>query len=236
MNEYFQSQHQQLVFPPAYFLYETYQLDYGLYYSDGLATAGEIVDSIKKHLQPGTGIAILDWGCGPGRITRHLPGLLPPGSQVFGTDYNKKYIQWCTHNIPGISWTVNDINPPLPFGAESFDAVIGLSIFTHLAESNHPAWVKELHRITKPGGIIYLTTQGNAFRTKLTSEEIQLFDAGKLVMRKTRREGHRLYSTFHPVAYMQNLFSPFFEICELVEGSNLQPDEPAQDTWILAKK
>ncbi len=237
VNQRFQSEHLEIVFPPDYFLYETYQLDYDLYYNDGLATAGEIIDSIKKFRNLNESeFSILDWGCGPGRITRHLPKFLSPGSKVFGTDYNKKYIQWCQRNIPGIHWSINGLNPPLPFGPESFDAVIGLSVFTHLAEPSHIKWVEELHRITKRSGIVYLTTQGSAFLNKLTANEIRLFENGSLVEREIKREGHRLYSTFHPSSYMQNLFSSLFEICELVEGSNLQTDEPSQDTWILKKK
>jgi len=236
-NQRFHLEHRDIVFPPDYFLYETYQLDYDLYYNDGLVTAGEIIEWIRKFRNLNEpGFSILDWGCGPGRITRHLPNLLPAGSEVFGTDYNKKYIQWCQTNIAGIRWCVNDLNPPLPFKEESFDAVIGLSVFTHLAEPSHSVWMKELHRITKRGGIVYLTTQGSGFQSKLTANEIRLFENGSLVEREIKREGHRLYSTFHPLSYMQNLFGSFFEICELVEGSNLQADQPVQDTWILKKK
>jgi SAM-dependent methyltransferase len=237
MNKRFKQQHEQLVFPPSYFLYETYQLDYDLYYNDGLVTAGEIIDTIKKYkseIKPG--FAMLDWGCGPGRITRHLPNLLPTSSAVFGTDYNKEYIEWCKKNIPGINWNHNNLHPPLHYELNSFDAIIGLSVFTHLAEESHAKWMEELYRITRKGGIIYLTTQGNAFRDKLTSAERQIFDKGNLVVRENKREGHRLFSAFHPVSYMQNLINPLFEICELVEGSNLQASGPSQDTWILKKK
>ena len=236
-NQRFRKKHKQFAFPPAYFLYETYQLDYDLYYNDGLVTAGEIVDSIKKYrTEIGSGFAILDWGCGPGRITRHLPNLLPSGSLVFGTDYNQEYIQWCEKNIPGINWSINNIYPPLDFESDFFDAIIGLSVFTHLAEESHAKWIEELYRITRAAGIIYLTTQGKAFRNKLTPAEINIFEKGSLVVRENKREGHRLFSAFHPVSFMQNLFSSRFEICELMEGSNLRTGESSQDIWILKKK
>ena len=43
-NQRFQLKHHEIIFPPDYFLYETYQLDYDLYYNDGLVTAGEIIE------------------------------------------------------------------------------------------------------------------------------------------------------------------------------------------------
>jgi 2-polyprenyl-3-methyl-5-hydroxy-6-metoxy-1,4-benzoquinol methylase len=237
MNSRFKKQHAQFEFPPPYFIYETYQLDYDRYYNDGLVTAGEIIDAIKKY-KPGIGpgFAILDWGCGPGRITRHLPGFLPSGSSVHGTDYNAQYVSWCQQNIPGIDWTTNTLHPPLNFGEETFDAIIGLSVFTHLAESSHSSWLKELHRICRQDGILLLTTQGIAFRNKLIASEIKSFDEGNIVVRENKLEGHRLFSAFHPPSTMQRLFQPWFHICELSEGSNLQGDEPSQDIWILKKR
>src|SRR4030095_17031467 len=103
MNRKFKNQHAQFVFPPPYFIYETYQLDYDRYYNDGLATAGEIIDSIKKFKPAiGSGFSILDWGCGPGRITRHLHKYLPGDAEIYASDYNVEYIEWCKKNISGI--------------------------------------------------------------------------------------------------------------------------------------
>jgi SAM-dependent methyltransferase len=230
-------EHPQFPFPPPYFIYEAYQLDYKLYYQDGRGTASEIIESIKKYsnkfISP---VNLLDWGCGPGRITRHMPDFLPTGSKVFGTDYNSEYIRWCQENIPQISWSINAIYPPLKFPDNSFDAVIGLSVFTHLSSTGQQRWIDELYRIMRNNGILYMTTQGNAFRGKLSSSEKKEFDKGGLVERKTTREGHRLFSTFNPVNYMRNLIGDQFEVCELVEGSNLHALHPQQDIWVVKKK
>ena len=39
--------------------------------------------------------------------------------------------------------------------------MIGLSVLTHLDEDNQFFYLKELNRITKPGGIIILSTHGD---------------------------------------------------------------------------
>jgi SAM-dependent methyltransferase len=236
-NRKFMDEHPQFPFPPPYFIYEAYQLNYELYYHDGQGTAKEIIESIKKYSNSYTApLKILDWGCGPGRITRHMPDFLAAESKVFGTDYNAEYIHWCQQNIPQISWSINSVYPPLNFADDSFDAVVGLSVFTHLSSTAQQKWIAELYRIMQKNAILYITTQGNAFREKLSSGEKKEFDKGSVVERKTIREGHRLFSTFHPVNYVRNLLEWGFEVCELVEGSNLHVSQPQQDIWILKKK
>jgi len=108
----------------------------------------------------------LDWGCGPARIIRHLPKLLP-NTSLYGTDYNAKSIAWNKANFQKISFELNNINPPTSFEDGFFDAIYGLSIFTHLSEENHFNWISELYRISSPGAILILTTHGQAYREKL---------------------------------------------------------------------
>jgi hypothetical protein len=41
-----------------------------------------------------------------------------------------------------------------------FDAIIGYSVFTHLESDLQHAWLKELKRITMPGGLLYVSVHG----------------------------------------------------------------------------
>ena len=151
-NIAFRKENPDFVLPPEFFIYETYRLNYRWYYEDGKNTAGEIVTLFSKHFNLlDSGTRILDWGCGPGRIVRHLPSLLP-NSKVYGTDYNNDYINWCKKNLNGINFSFNKIDPPMHFEGSFFNVVIGLSIFTHLSERNHFDWISELHRVVKFGG------------------------------------------------------------------------------------
>ena len=128
-------------------------------------------------------IKILDWGCGPGRIIRHLPGIIGNGCEYFGTDYNSKSIKWCSQNLTGIIFNNNSLKAELPYDNDFFSAIYGISIFTHISEQLHFDWYNELYRVLKPNGIMLLTTQGDNFKVKLTGKELDKYNNGKLVSR-----------------------------------------------------
>ena len=233
-NSAFKKQHSDFVLPPEFFIYETYRLNYKWYYEDGKNTAKEIVTLFSKHFDIyRLGARILDWGCGPGRIIRHFPFLLP-NAEIHGTDYNEKYIRWCNENLKGIKFSINKVDPPTFYEDSFFDAVIGLSIFTHLSGENHFGWINELHRIIKPRGKLLITTQGKGYYSKLTESEKKLFDSGLLVTRKYLDEGNRLYSSFQPPEFMVKLISGKFESVEYLPGK-IEDNEPLQDSWLLRK-
>ncbi len=228
MNRAFLQNHPHIKFPPPYYIYETYRLNYQEYYEDGLETARELADIVRKHKS--TEGRWLDWGCGPGRITRHLPDVLA-NMQIYGSDYNTGYIEWCRQHIKNVEFSLNQLNPPLPYHNEFFDVVSGLSIFTHLSQQNHIDWFKELYRIINKEGILLITLQGEAFREKLLKEELVKFDNGDLVIREYQKQGHRLFSTFHPKQAILDLVKDKFALKEIIYGS-----EPfSQEIWILKK-
>jgi len=233
-NREFRLQNPTLTLPPDFFVYETYRLNLKEYYFDGQATAKEILYLMQAHRDLlKLGIRILDWGCGPARIVRHLPSLLPQ-AEIHGADYNNKYINWCRSELQGIKFTLNYIDPPMDYPDLFFDAVIGVSIFTHLSTARHISWISELYRITKPAGIIFITTQGIACRTKLTLRERSQFDKGVLVTRPYSREGNRLFSSFQPPEFMKKLLAGRFEVVDFFPAVT-DEQEPSQDTWLLKK-
>jgi 2-polyprenyl-3-methyl-5-hydroxy-6-metoxy-1,4-benzoquinol methylase len=234
-NEEFKKEHPGFVLPPEFFIYETYRLNYKWYHGDGKNTAKEIVAVLSNQFDvsvPGT--RVLDWGCGPGRIVRHFPALLP-NAAVYGTDYNEEYIEWCNGNLKGINFSVNKIDPPTGYPGNFFDVVIGLSILTHLSEKAHHDWIHELHRIVKPGKFVFITTQGKAYYSKLSATEKKLFDENRIVIRDYSNEGNRLYSSFQPVGFIKKLLEEKFHIVENIPGQ-LKEGEPVQDIWLLQKK
>jgi SAM-dependent methyltransferase len=231
-NRLFRQQYPDVPMPPDFFVYETYRLNLQEYYDDGKTVATEILTLLGQAtdlIQHSP--VILDWGCGPGRITRHLPVLLP-GAKVMGCDYNKKYVAWCEQYLTGIRFFQNGIDPPLEVSDHSLDALIGISIFTHLSAKNHIAWMDELYRVLKKGGAAFITTQGEAYKPVLLPAELESFNKGELVIRENFKEGNRLFAAFEPPAYIHQLIKDKFEVLQFIPAKN---SEPSQDCWVLRK-
>ena len=148
-NKLFRKTYPQVALPSDYLIYESFQLDYHKYYLDSRETAQWLIRHFAKHILL-EDKKILDWGCGPGRIIRHLPELIGNKCEFYGTDYNKDSIAWCSKNIPNVSFNLNSLEAKLPWPDNTFDVIYGISIFTHLSENMHFAWLKELVRILKP--------------------------------------------------------------------------------------
>jgi len=238
-NAAFKRAHPEFVLPPDYLLYESYGMRYAAYAEGGKQAAKWLLEQVTPWLRNDVGntlrpLSVLDWGCGPARIIRHLPTLLPPGSRVFGTDYNAQTIDWCQQNLPNLSFNHNGSEAKLPYVDAQFDLVFGISIFTHLNEGQHHTWFGELMRVTAPGGLLLFTTQGCAFLPKLSGRERVLFEAGCPVFRGLQHAGHRTCSAFHPSEFLRSLFAPC--TCLLHKEIPATPGKPPpQDIWLLQK-
>jgi SAM-dependent methyltransferase len=121
----------------------------------GLLAAMKMAERIEKY-RPGAA-DILDWGCGPGRVAVHLP--FP---YVYGCDPDPAGVEWCNANIAEGQFEVSGLYPPLPYEDESFDAIIAVSVMTHLKREVQRLWLCELARILRPGGVFVATVHGEA--------------------------------------------------------------------------
>jgi SAM-dependent methyltransferase len=232
-NNEFKRNHPDIKLPPDYMLYESFQLNYGKYYFDGIDSAQWLVGHLSKYKNL-VNLNILDWGCGPGRIIRHLPDFAGLGCEFYGTDYNQETIDWCRENLEGLHFNKNQLEARLPYNDNFFDFIYGISVFTHLSEEKHFEWAAELFRVLKPGGILFVTTQGRNFLAKLTGREKEAFEQGEVIVRGEVKEGHRTYSAFHPAGFMRRLFAGA-EILEHIEEAPGVGKGIPQDIWIVKK-
>jgi SAM-dependent methyltransferase len=100
--------------------------------------------------------SIFDFGCGDGRLAQYL-FTLAPGARVCGSDVRSEVIDACRRKHPQGRFLVNRPTPPLAIEDEAFDLIYSYSVFTHLTEPNHKAWLRELTRMLKPGGVMLHT-------------------------------------------------------------------------------
>ncbi len=190
----------------------------------------EIIQQLYDQLP----ISVLDWGCGPGRVIRHLPKLLGPAAKLTGIDNNSKSIAWCREQLSGIDFGVCELMPPTHFPDNQFDVVCNFSVLTHLSRDAVIAWIAELGRILKPGGLIICTTHGDNYRHLLSGPaEIGAYEAGDLVVQGNYVEGKKWFLAIHPEPFMRNALSPLFVDVRRVP---LDPSkEMKQDVWVGRK-
>ena len=100
--------------------------------------------------------AVLDFGCGCGRTLRWLIARFPE-VRWHGVDVDAEAIEWCTSHLAGAEFVCGKPLPPLPFASATFDLIFAISVFTHLNEDFQRAWIAELERALKPGGMLLLS-------------------------------------------------------------------------------
>lgn len=117
-----------------------------------------------------TAKSIMEFGCGSARLIRHLRCI--DGIRLIGTDVNADNIAWCKKNIPGIEFYNNELLPPLTFAEDnSLDLIFALSVFTHIPLETQHLWIKELHRILRPGGFLLADVLGPNHQNKMLNTD-----------------------------------------------------------------
>jgi SAM-dependent methyltransferase len=175
--------------------------------------------------------ALLDWGCGCGRVLRHWSDL--PHTRVLGCDINPKMVQWCNENLPFAEAAENGLSPPLPYGEATFDLVYAFSVMTHLSEELQHVWVEECRRVLKPGGYLLFSTLGEYFvsRDRLTDKEQRSFTSGNLVVLYESSAGTSLCSAYHPPDYVRRAFAGELDVVSFRPAA----DDGRHDLHLLRK-
>lgn len=113
--------------------------------------------------------AIYDYGCGSGRVMRHVTDRGAPGTGYFGSDVDAEAIAWAQEHLSGARWSVSQYRPPLPYDDGQFDLAYSISIFTHFDEELQFTWLDEIARVVRPGGFALLSIHGEHAYAECTS-------------------------------------------------------------------
>jgi SAM-dependent methyltransferase len=230
-------QHGHVALPPDDFAYDAYgALDWPAYWNSGLETAVYLGSILMREVAAGSPRRVLEWGCGPARIVRHLGNQLQPPDawQLFASDYNSRTIHWCRAHIEGVTFLENQLAPPLVFEEASLHAIYCISVFTHLSQAMHKAWIHEIGRILCPGGLLIASLHGDACRDWLLPHEREQYDRGELIVRGEVKEGKRTYVAYHPPAFVRNVLFHEFELVSC-ETSPI-PSLGLHDVWVIRKR
>jgi SAM-dependent methyltransferase len=116
------------------------------------------------------GAAVLDIGCGVGRLALPLTQHLGPEGSYRGFDLIRPAIRWCrrtiTPHFPNFRFDHADVHHPLynatgrdpgrgftfPYPEGTFDLAVAFSVFTHLLPEEVQRYLGEIRRVLKPGG------------------------------------------------------------------------------------
>ncbi|WP_071287488.1 class I SAM-dependent methyltransferase [Mycolicibacterium llatzerense] len=109
-------------------------------------------DEVLAELRAHDSLTIADIGCGTGifadRIQREL------GAVVTGVDMSEGMLAQAKARSSNVTWLTAPAED-LPFNDGALDAVVTTSAFHFF---DHPAALREFHRVLKPGGIAAVTT------------------------------------------------------------------------------
>lgn len=223
-----------------------YGPDHFSYWASGLQDAQLLLDTARQY-----GLhapqAFLDIGCATGRVMRHT-ALLMPGMKTMGCDINRLHVEWCNaHLPPNVTTFQNHSIPSLPLESNSVDIVSAYSVFSHI-EALETAWLMEIRRVLRPGGIAWITVHSEGTLADMTpdwplwSPTMDHPDAARLFDRHARTfEGNRLvlrwlagrsYSSnvFYKEDYIRTHWGRLMEVAEF------RRRHPSfQDTVILRK-
>lgn len=137
--------------------------------------------ALKNGIQFDKYVKVLDFGVGWGRIIRFFLRDVQD-SNLYGVDVSPEAIKVCKSLRLNCNLNISNSLPPLEFSDNSFDVIYLYSVFSHLSEEAHTSWIKEFHRILKPGGVVIATTRPRDFVERCAQlrekENLQGFQKG----------------------------------------------------------
>jgi SAM-dependent methyltransferase len=222
-----------LLLPPARMMYRVISTRWAATFLDSGET---IVDAMADTLRSaGKSLddfdSVLDFGCGCGRLLRHLPKFTK--AKLFGCDYNPELVAWCAKNLPIAKLAVNSLEPPLPYSDGSFDFIYARSVFTHLPEKAQIEWMRELHRVLAPGGVLYFTMHGEQYFEQLTAHEAETVRNGGIVLHLSSEAGRNICTSFELPGYVETHILNGFHLLRFIPGTS--EAHLRQDAYIAIK-
>jgi SAM-dependent methyltransferase len=169
------------------------------------------------------GRTVLDFGCGAGRLLRHLAHGDAQFATIHGCDVDAELIAWVQENLcpPIAGAVVNDVAPPLPYPDSTFDLVIASSVFTHITD-HWSAWLIEMQRVLKPDGLMVASFLGSGMSEALTGEE---WDEDRIGMNALGIAAGAPF-VLHSPWWLRTHWGRVFEILALHPSGFISPEQP----------
>ncbi|MDQ6657405.1 MAG: methyltransferase domain-containing protein [Actinomycetota bacterium] len=109
-----------------------------------------LAPALADNAAVGPGMRVLDVGCGPGGLTQELVSRVGAAS-VAAIDPSPPFVQACRLRNPGAD-VREGFAESLPFDDGSFDAALSSLVVGFMTDP--VAGIREMARVTKPGGLV----------------------------------------------------------------------------------
>lgn len=179
---------------------------------------------------------VLDFGVGVGRVARYFKGF---AGRYIGLDIDSDNLGWIAEAMPWVEAVLSKAGAAIPVADESVDAVISISVFTHIDEGATLFYIDELHRLLRPGGLAFLTLHGDrALQRSLADPAVaslmgiagERLEQAKLTMAQTgfdfieqythlTQDHYRYGTTFVSQQRAEELFGRRFAVKGFVPGA-----------------
>jgi SAM-dependent methyltransferase len=133
-----------------------------LYFSTGRLIADSVAGAIAWRFggRPGLPASILDFAAGYGRVTRFLARRFP-SAEITAAEVDPAAARFQERAL-GVEGLVSPREAADFAPGRAFDAVLAVSLFSHLPAARFGAWLARLWSCAAPGGILIFSTHGPA--------------------------------------------------------------------------
>jgi len=133
------------------------------YFISGKKNTGVFWRLVKKF-SPSLieGKKILDYGCGHGRMTRHMRNFFQPMA-IVAADVLSDGVDFCAKEFDTFPFVISNENPISKLN-ETVDVIIAVSVFSHLPRASFEANMGGLSTVLSKDGLLMFTANGEQWR------------------------------------------------------------------------
>jgi len=164
-----------------------------------------LLEGVGRHLGDPGKLKFLDVGCGVGLTDQFLVGRV---GAVHGIDISGPVIQQAKKRNPRARYKVYN-GKRMPFADGTFDVTFAICVLHHVPPSYYNGFVKEMSRVTKPGGLVALFEHNplnpltlRAVNSCVLDDEailLRRWKAGRLLERRCAAILEKRYILFTPL-------------------------------------
>jgi ubiquinone/menaquinone biosynthesis C-methylase UbiE len=117
---------------------------------------GDIASDIVIQAGAADGMAVLDFGCGSGRVASALSRKLNL-ARFLGTDVVQALLDYAKTKTPAHYVYKRETGLRFPAEDNAFDIAYAFSVFTHLLQTECYLYLLDMQRVLKPGGLAVIS-------------------------------------------------------------------------------